>query len=101
MDTMANESLELMSDGMLIEMAWLSMSHKFSLELDKTFWGNELKTVMAGFQQEYNSCSAKEREMALEDLWSAEDLAGLHNNNEQRYQWPWNDIFLIDNGIPD
>ncbi|KAH3786136.1 uncharacterized protein LOC127840925 isoform X1 [Dreissena polymorpha] len=101
MDTMANESLELMSDGMLIEMTWLSVSNNFSLEIEKTFWGNELKTVMSGFQQEYNSCSAKEREMALEDLRNAGDLTVLHNNNKQRYQWPWNDILLIDNGIPD
>ncbi|KAH3786123.1 uncharacterized protein LOC127840923 isoform X2 [Dreissena polymorpha] len=101
MDTMANESLDLMSDGMLIEMTSLRMSDNFSFEIEKTFWGNELKIVMAGFQQEYNSCSAKEREMALEDLRNGGDLTVLHNNNKQRYQWPWNDIFLIDNGIPD
>ncbi|KAH3786117.1 hypothetical protein DPMN_164219 [Dreissena polymorpha] len=99
-DTMANESIELMPDGMLIEMTWLSMTHNFSLEIEKMFWGTELKTVMSGFQQEYNSCLAKEREMALDDLRNGGDLTLLHNNNGQRYQWPWKDIFLKDNEIP-
>ncbi|KAH3786167.1 hypothetical protein DPMN_164270 [Dreissena polymorpha] len=76
------------------------MDKNNSMEIAKAFWENEHKTVVAGFQSQYASCSSKEREYALEDLQNTDNITQLQKNNAERYHWAWNDVFVMDNEIP-
>jgi hypothetical protein len=87
--------VNLLSDGIAIDLLYLHLSTKLPLNKTINEWNASLIKVANIFDNKQASCMTKFTEFAQEDENNAVAAVTLRSNNKQRYPWKRSDVIFL------
>jgi hypothetical protein len=87
--------VNLLSDGITIDLLYLNLSTTISLNKTITEWNESLEKVENIFYAKQSSCIKDFPKLAQEDVKNAVDAVTLWSDNKQRYPWSTSDVLFL------
>ena len=82
----------LISKAVTLQLVYTKFT-ELNLDYVKDYWDNLLPGVQNTFDDMENVCIDKFEESVSREIIEDVPVEKLHNNNKERYNWKWNDVF--------